>query len=184
MLLSTLILLLVLCSAAMTEKQDTDTGPNISVGVKFPNVKDRYLTFDKSMLKDDSRQKRVFPPFFQAWKALIKTTFGFRTVGVAGPLKAKVYVKVGTMDTAVTDFHSLAPTTVFRTPDGSMTGFGSDKHVIVLHNSPNGLVMMVADADNPKLGTRMIHYYDNLADAMTQLLALKDETLPQRYLHK
>ena len=184
MLLTTLVmLLLVSCGTAMAK--DIDTGPAIVEGGKFPNVQDRYLIHDDSNLNNDRRQKRAFPPFFQAWKALLKTTFGFRLIGKDGLLRAKVFVKVGTKDTAIADFHSLVPKGVSKLSDGSLTGFNR-KHanMIMLHPSPDDLQLIVWDLNNPKFGLKVIDYVDSQAEAIGRLRAIMEDGLIQRYLHK
>ena len=125
------------------------------------------------------RQKRAFSPFQQAWKAILKTTIGYRRMPVLGS-ERKFFAKVGTNEQAKKDFLSLEPKDVVQ------TGYGLKGHVsneiIELHTrAPDGskipqAILYVVDGEDAKIAygvqsssktTREIYYFEKLEDIKT-----------------
>ena len=116
------------------------------------------------------RHKRGTSSILLAWTRLLRTTFGFGWVKVRGADKVKTYVKVGTLDDAVTDFKSLGPTE-YRQKENTL--FGRVGNKIVMLDVPS-------DAGQPKLyfGTnkifsRLIYYVESPKEAHWLLKELK-----------
>ena len=83
-----------------------------------------------------SRQKRAFSPFQRAWKAILKTVYGSRTLLFEGK-EIKLYAKVGTTDDALKDFIALNPNSVIQDALGMRGQVGNQ--VIELRTlSPSG----------------------------------------------
>ena len=125
---------------------------------------------------NNTRQKRALSSFAQAWKALLRTTIGYRRMPLLGS-DHKFFAKIGSLEQAKQDFLSLGPTDVVR------TGFGYKGHVgnevIELHtNAPDGAkipraMLHVVDGEDAKIAygvqssskaAREIFYFDKPED--------------------
>ena len=147
------ILLVVVSSIGAADKVG-DTG-------RFHHAAEDTSIFRKNISPRDNigvlqanslRQKRGTSSILRAWTRLLRTTFGFEWVKVRGADKVKTYVKVGTLDDAVTDFKSLGPTE-YRQLGNTLFGQAGNKFV---------MLDVPSDAGQPKLYFETNNYFSRL----------------------
>ena len=186
--LATLILLLLgPCSAVpLDNDHEDDTGAYRNVadtnhlyGERYPGGLINYRAYINTNQRHDDRHKRALSPFLQAFKAILKTTFGYRRMKVLGT-ERKMFAKVGTYDDAVADFHSLGATNIVPEKYGLRGQVGNQ--VIELHTRlsvgsriPRAILYVIDDVDamaaygvpsTTKIA-REIYYFENRADTKT-----------------
>ena len=123
-----------------------------------------------------------FFSFLPAWKAILKTTIGYRRMHDL-VTERKLFAKVGTMRQAKKDFLSLGPTEVVKTGYGLKGHVGNE--VIQLHTRASGTskipraILYVMDGNDAKIAygiqsssklTREIYYFGKPEDIKTLLL--------------
>ena len=150
-----------------------------NLGVNEADSGDLYTrmmeSFATSLVKDH-RKRRAFTTFFQAWKALLKTTFAFRKT-FDTKIPEKTFLKIGSLDDAVSDFYSLGPSKISNRPGLGLQGIVDDKVLVYLRypdNFPPTIGLM--DAKN---APRMIVYFENVAKAKSSVRDLNMYTFRQ-----
>ena len=128
------------------------------------------LTSDRGY--SNTQQKRALSPFAQAWKALLKTTIGYRRMPLLGT-EHKIFAKIGSLEQAKRDFLSLGPTDVVKKGYGYKGQVGNE--VIELHTKASDgskiprAVLYVVDGEDAKIAygvqssskaAREIFYFD------------------------
>ena len=141
-----LLLLLALCVPAngaanleAYEDSSYDGTPSnyFSVDEHTASLKnDRINLYTDTYITKDQPQKRAISRFLQAWREILKTTFGSNSYLYRnGNTVMKIYLKQGSADDAFTDFYSLRPTKTWQSPDdGSLIGI-SENHVFELQSA-------------------------------------------------
>ena len=140
-------------------------------------------------LNRNSRQKRAVTPFVRRWKALIRTTAGFRLVK-DGTAEGKILFKIGTLVDAIRDFESLRPTNVENIYSGAAGQVGN-QGVMVLRRSKNGVhppALHVLSGDgaimnfgipSPNRVPRTILYFEDMTEAENYLRTVIDTSRNQ-----
>ena len=164
----TLLLLGTFCVAASndnyyraTQNLDVELYADV-LGIQRPHLKTGPAQL--------SRRKRAFATFLQAWRSILKTVYGSRTLTLEGK-EVKLYVKVGTSDDALNDFIALNPNNVVQDALG-MRGIAGNKFIELRTLSTSGqqppsLFVFSGRASTSIPGvpgkpvTRVIYYFEN-----------------------
>ena len=167
-----LLFLLLAAATAFTDDHQTNAGaypdgvdPNIPyLIIHSLRFKKHHQTLIEARKTTNLRQKRTVSVFFRAWKRLLKTTIGFQKLynNIGGVfVQGRTYLKVGSLDNARRDFHSLGPTNIEQRPYG-LSGEVGNK-LVLLRSNPTQIVVL--DIDSPKLFPRAIEYRETFAEA-------------------
>ena len=178
MRLSTFLLLLL--GSCITALQNDDQADLYQAQQFYGQLYPAKLINDLSYVGTQSqRQKRALSPFALAWKAILKTTIGYRRMPVLGS-ERKSFAKVGTKEQAKHDFLSLKPKNIIQTGYGLKGHVGSE--IIELHTrAPDGskiprAILYAIDGDDAKAAygvqssskiTREIYYFNKPEDIKT-----------------
>ena len=122
------------------------------------NMLARHLTSQKN---DHHRSTRAWTPFQKTWRSILRNTLGYTSARNLNGPKASVFVKVGTMDSALADFESLKPTNVAQLACGKISGRVGNRDV-TLRKSFDRVILGLGD--NTKTRLRVI-YFEKSADA-------------------
>ena len=141
MSLSLLFLLLASATAVAddhrTHSYPGGADPNVPYPIIHSGGFNKHITYTDAGQTSYRRQKRGVSAFFRAWKRLLRTTIGFQTVYAnigGGFIQGKKYLKVGSLDDAIQDFHSLGPTNIEHRTYGLSGEVG--KKFILLRSNP------------------------------------------------
>ena len=130
----TLLLLGTFCVAASNDDYYR-AAQNLDVKLYADGVRNTTFTFE-DRTSTISRRKRTLAPFLRAWKSILKTVYGSRTLTLEGK-EVKLYVKVGTSDDALNDFIALNPNNVVQDALG-MRGIAGNKFIELRTLSTSG----------------------------------------------
>ena len=128
---------------------------------------------DDKYPRRDGRQKRAIPSFMQRWKALLKTTLGFRWFKDS-TREGKIWFKFGLTSDAVRDFHSLGPTKIEPGDAFATYGYVGDqvmKLVPRLSNSDHPPVLQIIGGKGQNRIERRILYFENMKEAKSYFKA-------------
>ena len=167
MSLSLLFLLLASATAAADDHHTHPHPGGVDPNVPYPII--HSDGFNKHHIDAGQttyrRQKRGVSAFFRAWKRLLKTTIGFQTfyANIGGKfIQGKHYLKVGSLDDARRDFHSLGPKNIEQISSGLIGDVG--KKLVLLRSNIYPPRIVVLNEDSPKLIQRTIEYRETFAE--------------------